>query len=192
MRPTEHVQEPALVARAKKGDMAAFETLVEMHRAAIYALCCRMTGVPQAADDLAQETFVKAYFSLAGFDERLPLFPWLRRIAVNSSLNHLKSRKREEPLGELNGRVLTPAFASSSPTPHDELQRNEARERLGRALKALPTKLKSVFVLHVYEELSYEEIARTLGIARGTVMSRLNRARRRLRASLSRPGSVGE
>jgi RNA polymerase sigma-70 factor (ECF subfamily) len=185
MRPMEHGQEKALVARARQGDMQAFETLIKLYQRGIYALCYRMTGAHQAADDLAQETFIKAFGGLASFDQGREFFPWLRRIAVNSSLNYLKSRKREEPLGDKDGRVPGQAWASSSSTPHDELQRTEAREKLGRALKALPPKLKSVFVLHVFDGLSYKEIARAVEVRPGTVMSRLNRARRRLKAALS-------
>ncbi len=188
MRPSETDEEAALVARAKAGDMAAFETLAKRHGRGLYALCYRLTGAPQAAEDLVQETFIKAFSALGDFDEARPLFPWLRRIALNAGLNVLKSRKREEPLGDRNGRVRSPDFASSSPTPHDELQRNETGETLRRALKALPHKLRAVFILHVYDDLSYEDIGLTLGIPRGTVMSRLNRARRRLRAALSGPG----
>jgi RNA polymerase sigma-70 factor (ECF subfamily) len=185
MRPTDEGGERALVARARKGDTDAFEALVKMYQRGIYGLCFRMTGAHQAADDLAQETFIKAYVCLASFDQEREFFPWLRRVAINSSLNYLKSRKREEPLGEKDGRVPGQALPSSSSTPQDELQRNEAREKLDRALKALPPKLKSVFVLHVFDGLSYEEIARAVEIPRGTVMSRLSRARRRLKAALS-------
>jgi RNA polymerase sigma-70 factor (ECF subfamily) len=191
MRPMDDGGERALVARARKGDMDAFDTLVKMYQRGIYGLCYRMTGAPQAADDLAQETFIKAFASLASFDQERQFFPWLRRIAVNSSLNYLKSRKREEPLGEKDGRVPGQALPSSPSTPQDELQRNEAREKLDRALKALPPKLKSVFVLHVFGGLSYEEIARAIEIPRGTVMSRLSRARRRLKAALSEAPAGG-
>jgi RNA polymerase sigma-70 factor (ECF subfamily) len=187
MRPIDDGEERALVARARRGDLDAFETLVKLHQRGIYALCFRMAGIHQAADDLAQETFIKAYAGLASFDQNRAFFPWLRKIAVNSSLNYLKSRKREEPLGERDGRVPGQALASSSSTPQDELQRTEAREKLGRALRALPPKLKSVFVLRVFDGLSYEEIAHTVEIPRGTVMSRLNRARRKLKAALSGP-----
>lgn len=185
MRPMDDGEERALVARARNGDMDAFETLIKLFQRGIYALCFRMAGTHQAADDLAQETFIKAFAGLASFDQGRPFFPWLRRIAVNSSLNYLKSRKREEPLGDKDGLVPGKALASSSSMPQDELQRTEAREKLGRALKALPPKLKSVIVLRVFDGLSYEDIARTIQIPRGTVMSRLNRARRRLKAALS-------
>lgn len=86
-----------LVRKAKEGDMNAFEILIKRYQQPIYALCRRMTGAHQSADDLAQETFIKAYFSLARIDENRPLYPWLRRIAVNSALNLIESRKREVP-----------------------------------------------------------------------------------------------
>ncbi|HMA54305.1 MAG TPA: sigma-70 family RNA polymerase sigma factor, partial [Acidobacteriota bacterium] len=78
--------------------MDAYESLVRRYQQRVYALCRRLTGAHQSADDLAQETFIKAYFALARFDAQWPLYSWLRKIAVNSGLNYLKTRGRERPL----------------------------------------------------------------------------------------------
>lgn len=179
MRQMDHGEEQRLVAMAKKGDMDAFERLVKMFQHRIYYLCLRMTGTHQVADDVAQETFIKAYFALPTFKDRLSFYSWIRKIAVNTSLNHIKAGKREEPLGERDNAI--PAL------PHDELQQNEVEQKFREALQALPPDQKAVFVLRVQEDQSYRDIARTLHIAEGTVMSRLNRARQKLKAALAGP-----
>ena len=189
MRPTDELEDTILIGRAKMGDTAAYESLVRRYQHGIYRLCLGMTGTYPSADDLAQETFVKAYFALNSFKEGTHFCAWLRRIAVNASLNYLKVRRREEPLGDRPGDYPGAVFSSVSLSPHEELLRNETGRAVDNALQALPSKLRAVFVLHAVESLKYEEIARTLGIPKGTVMSRLNRARHKLQRSLA--GSLG-
>lgn len=177
MRQPDQWDERQLISRAKEGDMEAFELLVKKFQQSIYYLCLRMAGSPQAADDLSQETFIKAYFALPKFQEGMNFFSWIRRIAVNASLNHLKAGKREEPLGRRDNVIMD--------LPQNELQKNEIDEKFQEALKALPPDQKTVFVLRVFENQSYREIAQALDIAEGTVMSRLNRARSKLKAALA-------
>jgi RNA polymerase sigma-70 factor (ECF subfamily) len=176
MRHEERLEEQALVTRAKEGDMAAYDDLIRRFQHRIYSLCRRMTGAHQSADDLAQETFIKAYFALSGFRDGWDFYGWIRRIAVNSTLNYLKTRKREEPLGERDNAVPD--------LPQDELQHHEAERRFEQALQALPSEQKAVLSLRVAEDLDYREIAAALHISPGTVMSRLSRARRKLKAAL--------
>jgi len=134
------------------------------------------------ADDIAQETFVRAYRSIHSYDERFRLYTWLRRIAVNLSLNHLKrsSRLRLVPLplgdGEDGGADI--------PDPRSDCDTSGLRHDLGQALARLPADQRAVFTLRVNEEMSYGEISEALKIPVGTVMSRLNRARTRLRELL--------
>jgi len=184
-RPIEHPEDAVLVRNAQQGDMDAFESLVRRYQRRVYALCRRLTGAHQSADDLAQETFVKAYFALSRFDAQWPLYPWLRKIAVNSGLNYLKTRGRERPLedGSAGGRHA-PAAARSD-DPEEQLERAEFRAHLDRAVGSLPADQRSVFVLRFHESLSYEEISRTLDLPLGTVMSRLNRARQKLKELLA-------
>lgn len=177
MRQLDPMEEHRLVVLAKEGDMNAFEGLVKAFERPIYYLCLRMAGAPQAADDLVQETFVRAFGALSGFDDSRDFYAWLRRIAVNASLNHIRAAKREEPLGD---REPIPC----RDTPQDELQNREAEGKFREALGALPSDQRAVFVLRVFEDQSYREIARALGISSGTVMSRLSRARQKLRAAL--------
>lgn len=185
IKPNEHPEDAVLIRRAQEGDMNAFESLVKKYQQMIYAFCRRLTRAHQSADDLAQETFIKAYFALGRFDTRWPFYPWLRRIAMNASLNYLKSRGRERPLEEniLPVRASDPP-ESANPT-HLQLEKAEFEERFSRAVESLPAEQRSVFVLRFYEGLSYEEISRTMDLPQGTVMSRLNRARQKLKTLLA-------
>jgi len=184
-RPHEHPEDAVLVRKAQQGDMDAFESLVRKYQQRIYALCRRLTGTHQSADDLAQETFIKAYFALARLDAQWPLYPWLRKIALNSGLNYLKSRGRERPLeeGSLGARRMP--LAAPADDPEERLERAEFQAKLDGAVESLPADQKSVFVLRFHESMSYEEISRTLDLPIGTVMSRLNRARQKLKGLLA-------
>src|SRR5512137_2791638 len=126
-RPHEHPEDAVLVRKAQQGDMDAFETLVRTYQQRVYALCRRLTGAHQSADDLAQETFIKAYFALARFDAAWPLYPWLRRIAINTGLNYLKARGRERPLED--GSLGTRRMPVSAPAddPEERLEQAEFR-----------------------------------------------------------------
>ena len=183
-RPIEHPEDAVLVRKAQQGDMDAYESLVRRYQQRVYALCRRLTGAHQSADDLAQETFIKAYFALARFDAQWPLYPWLRRIAVNSGLNYLKVRGRERSLEEGSLGKRAPSAAKGD-DPEERLERAEFQAKLDWAVESLPADQKSVFVLRFHESLSYEEISRTLDLPLGTVMSRLNRARQKLKDLLA-------
>jgi RNA polymerase sigma-70 factor (ECF subfamily) len=185
MRATEETEDRLLIERAKMGDGTAYESLVRRYQHGIYRLCLGMTGTHPAADDLTQETFIKAYYALSRFKEGTNFRAWIHRIAVNSSLNYIKVRKREEPLGNRSGDNPGVVFSSRGESPHEQLLRNDAGRAVDKALQALPPKLRAVFVLHALEGLKYAEIARAVGVPVGTVMSRLSRARLRLRRSLA-------
>lgn len=174
-----------LIIDAKKGNPQAYESLVKKYQRPIYRLCRRMTGAHQSADDLAQETFIKGFFSLSHFKEGMSFFPWIRRIAVNNTLNYLKVRRREEPLGDKNGTVPDNPRTLNHESPPERLQRRQMETRYQAALQRLPSDQRTVFILKVIENLSYQEIAQTLNIPHGTVMSRLNRARRKLKQELA-------
>ncbi len=184
-RPNEHPEDAVLVRKAQQGDMDAYESLVRRYQQRVYALCRRLTGAHQSADDLAQETFIKAYFALERFDAQWPLYPWLRKIAVNSGLNYLKSRGREVPLEDDSPGGRRMPSAPKGDDPERQLESAEFQARLERAVESLPADQRSVFVLRFHESLSYEEISRTLGLPLGTVMSRLNRARQKLKELLA-------
>jgi RNA polymerase sigma-70 factor (ECF subfamily) len=184
MSQNESEEERMLIVKAKSGDSSAYESLVRKYQRSIYYLCHRMTGAHQSADDLSQETFVKAYFALPKFNEEMSFFAWIRRIAVNSTLNYLKLRKREKPLVE-NNHAGTGNPGSFAAKPEAKLENKRMEETLQDALHALPADQKAIFILKVYEDQSYQDIARILNIPQGTVMSRLSRARQKLKLAMA-------
>ena len=181
----EHNEDQMLIAKAKRGDSQAFEALVRKYQKPIYYLCHRMTGAHQLADDLSQDTFIKAYTSLQSFNEGMNFFSWIRRIAVNSAINFLRKRKREKPLGDSDMRVTDIPDAPPQEMPQDTLQKKQMEKKFKEALSELPDDQRVIFVLKVYENQSYEQIASMLKIPHGTVMSRLSRARQKLKAEMS-------
>jgi RNA polymerase sigma-70 factor (ECF subfamily) len=133
------------------------------------------------ADDVAQETFLRAHRALHTFDLARPFGPWICRIAANLAVNRVRAPEwREEALPD--GHAESPAPGRG---PLEGVLETESRRVLETALRALPAEQRAVFVLRVTEELSYAEIAETLRISPGTVMSRLSRAREKLRQALA-------
>ena len=172
-------EEALLVARARRGDQAAFGQVVCAHQRRVYATALRIVRSHAVADDVAQEAFVRAWRSLESFDLSRPFGPWVCRIAANLALNHVRSpRAREEGPPEREG------AASCVDSPLGQLLDAEATRALDVAISELPADQRAVFVLRAFEELSYAEIAEALGIPAGTVMSRLSRARQRLARAL--------
>lgn len=170
----------SLLARAREGNLFAFEEIVRRHQRRVYATAVRIVRRHDVADDVAQEAFLRAYQTLDRFDLARPFAPWICRIAANLAVNHLRSPvSREDPLPE--GHAETPAPAAS---PLEGVLDAEAREVLDRAMETLSADQRAVFVLRTFEELSYQEIAEALGLSIGTVMSRLSRARERLRQAV--------
>jgi RNA polymerase sigma-70 factor (ECF subfamily) len=170
-----------LVQRTRAGDESAFGELIRRYQKTVYRIAFRMVRDPDGAEDVTQITFVKAFRSLHRFKEEYAFHPWLYRIAVNASLTHIDRRKRERKvdIADVPERNLPrPAHDES---PLDETGRKELMARVDQALEKIPAEQKAVFLLRVVEGLSYEEIARTLDIPKGTVMSRLSRAREALR-----------
>jgi RNA polymerase sigma-70 factor (ECF subfamily) len=169
-----------LLRKAAGGNLFAFEEVVRRYQRRVYGVALRIVRRHDVADDVAQEAFIRAWKSLESFDLERPFGPWICRIAANLAVNHVRSpRAREEGLPE--GHAEQPA---SSPDPLTGVLDVEARAVLTTALQALPSEQRAVFVLRVYEEQSYKEIALGLGLSIGTVMSRLSRAREKLRVAL--------
>ncbi|MFC2157676.1 RNA polymerase sigma factor [Acidobacteriota bacterium] len=176
-------EEQMQILKAKKGDHIAFEFLVHRYQKNIYHLCRNMTGAHQSADDLSQDTFVKAYFNINSFKDGMNFYSWIRKIALNNSLNYLKSRKREKPFDE--NRISKKSNPSGSNPPQDKLIRKRMNEKFHDSLHTLPSDQKTIFILRVFENLSYETISKILKIPPGTVMSRLNRARKKLKSQMA-------
>jgi RNA polymerase sigma-70 factor (ECF subfamily) len=179
-----------LLEKAQGGNLFAFEEVVRRYQRRVYGVAMRIVRRHDVADDVTQEAFLRAHQKLDSFDTTRPFGPWICRIAANLAISHVRSpRAREEELGE--GADEAPAPGSS---PLDAVLEGEARERLAAALDSLPPEQRAVFVLRSVEEMSYREIAGTLEIPVGSVMSRLSRARNKLRAALAGylgPGAGG-
>jgi len=173
--------ESFLIARARRGDPSAFEEIVRLYQRRVYGVALRIVRAHDVADDVTQEAFLRAWRSLDRFDLERPFGPWVCRIAANLAVNHVRSpRAREEGLPDGHAETRT-----SAPGPLGTLLDAEGTRVLETAMAGLPPDQRAVLVLRVVEEQSYAEIAETLGISPGTVMSRLFRARERLAAALT-------
>lgn len=175
-------RELAVVAR--NGDERAFAELVGRHQERVYRIIYRMLRDRDAAEDVTQVTFVRAFRSIQHYREEFDFHPWLYRIAVNAALTQIEKKKRERKVDieQVPERFLPGRPGEESPV--EETARRELLTRIEAALPGLPDEQRIVFLLRVGEGLSYDEIARTLDIPRGTVMSRLSRAREALRKRL--------
>lgn len=168
--------EEQLVQAAQHGDVASFETLYRRHAGRIHALSLRLTGAQAPAEDLTQEVFVRAWRKLGQFRGDAAFGTWLYRLAVNLAVSERRSRP------DARREVLTDDPAACEPrppAPHPELGLD-----LERAIAALPTGARQVFVLHDVEGHRHNEIARLAGIAVGTSRAHLHRARTLLREVL--------
>jgi RNA polymerase sigma-70 factor (ECF subfamily) len=171
-----------LIHRVQSGDNEAFDELMKRYAASVYKVTYSLTRNHADADDLSQETFIRAYKAIARFDEQYHFYTWVRRIAVNLCFNHLKRGRKFAflPLPQSDSETESPDIADPKPQAAD----SSLRRDLDAALAKLPPDQRAVFVLRVDEELSYNEISDMLSIPIGTVMSRLNRAREKLRELL--------
>lgn len=173
--------EADLLAKARGGNLFAFEEIVKRYQRRAYGTALRIVRRHDLADEVVQEAFLRAFESLSRFDLARPFGPWICRITANLAISHVRSPVfHEQPLPD-----PAPEPASRAPGPLERLLDGEARAVLDGALEALPAEQRAVFVLRVFEELSYREIAEALGIQMGTVMSRLARARERLRQAVA-------
>ena len=186
---TGRVQDRQLVARCREGDPEAFARLVALHEGMVFNLAARLLGDREEARDVAQEVFLQVYRTLGRFEGRSSLRTWIYRIVVNQCHNRRRfwrrrRRDKEEPLDERTGASEARLPGSGSASPFDEALRRERARRVQAALLALSFDHRAVLVLREVEGLGCEEIAKLLGVADGTVKSRLSRAREVLRRRL--------
>ena len=171
--------ESELIARAQAGDHRAFAGLVRRYQDRVFRFVLRLIGTRDEAMDLTQETFMKAHQALSGWRPEAQFSTWLFRIAHNAALDVLRRRKHVDfvsfadlPAGEEDRALPDPARR-----PDERLADRQSIELLERALHELPAEHREILLLRELEEMSYTEIAATLGIAEGTVKSRIARAR---------------
>ncbi len=170
----------ALVTAAQRGDQAAFAEIVRRYQRAVYRVTYALTRNATDADDLAQETFVRAWGAIGRFEVGQPLYPWLARIGTNLAYSLFRSRKRrpETPLEPL---LEAGKQWGVEDDPAEHASRSERDARLRACFAALAPEHQAVLALRAVRDLSYEDIARALNVPVGTVMSRLSRARADLR-----------
>ena len=172
---TSQANETELVTRAQSGDRNAFSELVRIHAQGVLNVVYRMCGDMQVAEDAAQETFIQAWLRLPSYRPQASLRNWLYRIAINTAIDMLRI---------LPGAVEDLNLTDASPGPETLVANSERMEMVQDAVLALPDAGRAVLVLREFEGLSYQEIAEALNIPVGTVMSRLNYARKLLREKL--------
>jgi len=174
--PTDEIE---LVTRAQQGDRNAYSELVRLHAGGILNVVYRLCGDAQLAEDAAQETFLQAWLNLNSYRPQSSLRNWLYRIAVNAAMDMLRKEKRLVP-----DAVEDLQLADSHPGPEAVVASQERAASVQKAVLSLPEACRAVLVLREYEGLSYQEIAASLDIPVGTVMSRLNYARNLLKEKL--------
>lgn len=175
------------VARARSGDGDAFRVLVERHSRSVFRLAYRMTGNEQDAEDVVQETFLRAYRNLARFDERATFGTWLYRIASNYSLDVIRARKRTEEHHSSSETEQSAALDSArdqGPGPEGIVYGRQLREQLTAAMAELSPQERTAFVLRHFEGFSIEEIGATLSLADSAAKNSIFRAVRKLRRAL--------
>jgi len=183
--------ESGLVAKAREGDLTAFNELVQRYDRKIFRLAKHITQNDEDAEDVLQETFLKAYEHLGDFQGQSKFYTWIVRIAVNESLMKLRKRKsdRTVPLDEpveTGEDTVVREIAVWEDNPEQKYSREELATILEEAVDTLRPAFRTVFVLRDIEEMSTEETAETLGISVPAVKSRLLRARLQLRERLTR------
>jgi RNA polymerase sigma-70 factor, ECF subfamily len=174
-----------LVAAAKRGDARAFETLVLRHERTVLAMAQRITNNREDAEDVAQESFHKAFLHLGSFQEKSRFSTWLTRIAMNQAFMLLRGRRGvievlpENP-DEVEGTSREP-FVERSPNPEESCWHRERKQLLTAAIHRLGPKVRSTILLRDIEEKSVQETAQILGTSIGAVKARVFHGRRRLR-----------
>lgn len=172
------------------GDPQEFSRLVDAYSSKIYRLAIKMLNQQQDAEDVLQETFVKAYRGLKSFDGRSKISTWLFRIATNEALMVIRRKHPDivsidEPIETEEGEQEPLQIIDWCCLPEDELLSEETREKLDKAVQKLPERLRVVFLLRDINDLSTHETAEVLGLSDTAVKTRLSRARLRLREELS-------
>ena len=187
----EKLDDQALVELARRGHAAVFRTIMQRHNRRLYRVARGVLGDDADADDVVQETYVRAFEHLAEFRGDSSLATWLTRIAINEALGRKRKRRPTADLGMADGldeqgevRVLIFPGARVDSNPESEAHRAEVRRLLERAVDQLPKSFRIVFVMREIEQMNVEETALQLGIPPETVKTRLHRARRLLRGAL--------
>jgi len=183
------LRDEELVARSQKGDIDAFEELVNRYERKIYTVAYRIIGNPDDASDLTQEAFLKAFQGIRNFRGEASFQTWVSRIVTNVCRDELRKRYRK-PVDWLEEKItleegeVTRQVPSNEPGPEEIYEKKELQERLQELIATLSPEFRLALVLRDIQGFSYEEIAEQLDCSLGTVKSRINRARNYLKEKL--------
>lgn len=185
------LQERQCVEAARQGDQDAFERLVRAYEKRVFALTLRMCGSPEDAAEAAQEAFLAVWQGLKFFRGEASFSTWLYRLASNACVDLLRREGRHRAAAgpSLDDENLNLDAADGAPTPQEAAERAELRRQIETGLAALPPEYRQVLILREMHQLSYGEIAAALELDEGTVKSRINRGRKRLRKFLLESGN---
>jgi len=183
-----HLPDELLARRAAGGRLEDFEELLSRYRKRVYRICYRMAGNAEDAEDWAQECFVRLYRQLVHYDPRLPFAPWLLRLVSNTCINLAKARGARQGKMEL-GLEERHEVASKAPDPLQTTLHGDETRRVNSAIAALSPPLRQAVTLRIGEELSFHELAATLGVPLQTAASRVRRGLIQLRERLERAES---
>lgn len=194
----ERALEAHLARAARKGDPKALAALIERHQSRVFRMCLRITGDEEAAAEATQDALLRAIRAIATFDDRARFSTWITRIAINACFSRARSEKLrrhaslDTPTRPAHGaQTDAQTFADLLPgreqAPHSGVEKGEEQHRLLGALAQLDFEARTILVLRDGHDLEYEQIASMLGIAIGTVKSRLFRARVALRELMEGP-----
>ena len=183
------MQEQNWIAAAQTGDQSAFEQLVRLYEKRVYALTSRMCRNSADAEEAAQEAFLAAWQGLPFFRGDSSFSTWLYRLASNACVDILRREGRHQPNLSLDDEDAAIDLPDSALSPHDEAERSELRQQIEEGLAALPPDYRQVLILRELHQRSYDEIADILSLDLGTVKSRINRGRKRLRKILLESGN---
>ncbi len=179
-----------LARQAPSGDTRHFEALVKKHQSKVVANCRYITRAPADAEDLAQEVFVKVFFALSRFEQRSKFSTWLQRIKINHCLNHLRKGEGKTFVDVEDPAVARDPSLHVEPTAERRISAADDRGRIDAALDALTDTLRIPLIMRDADELSYDEIAQTLGIGLSAVKMRIKRGREEFRRLFENPSTT--
>ena len=176
----------SLIERCLEGDQTAWETIVRLYWRKVFNIAYKFVGRHDEAEDLTQDVFLKLFKSIRTFDRRANFSTWLISVSRNLCIDHYRSVRREHDAVTHDIDVVTLAQPSTIDSPHAMLERRDRVALLRTALDKLTPSLRTAVMLRDIQELSYQEIARRLGVPEGTVKSRINRGRTELARQIAR------
>jgi RNA polymerase sigma-70 factor (ECF subfamily) len=178
-----HLDDAEAVAKARGGDQDAFRVLVERHSRSVFRLAYRMTGSAEDAEDVVQDTFVRAYRQLARFESRSNFATWLYRIAFNCAIDHLRGRPSREA-AQPHETLERLAPAASGPSTEDLVYAGQIGDRVQAALNGLTAQERAAFLMRHYQGCSIEEIGRALDLKANAAKHSIFRAVKKMRLAL--------